>query len=232
MMKYDFLKEKRLKKITASLILLAVFLCFSFLGRGSEIRYENGTQDSDTEVWEQTGASGAKDSRGTQNIQGAQGLAQQGQQEAQDSPSPQDVIFVDITGCVANPGVYQLPRGSRLFQAIELAGGLTEEADTRSVNRAKMLADEEIVAVLSKEEYERRQSLLQNGDGYADGKIDLNSASAEVLQRLSGVGPSTAQRILEYRSAHGAFAAIEELMNVDGIGEKTFAKLKEHICVR
>lgn len=223
-MKYDFLKDKRLKKITASLILLAVFLCFSFLGRGSEIRYENGTQDSDTEVWEQTGASGAKDSRGTQDMQSAQGLTQQ--------DAPQDVIFVDISGCVTTPGVYQLPRGSRLFQAVELAGGLTEDADIRSVNRAKVLVDEETVVVLSKEEYERRLSLLQSGDGYVDGKIDLNSASAEVLQRLSGVGPSTAQRILEYRSAHGAFAAIEELMNVSGIGEKTFAKLKEHICVR
>lgn len=203
-MKYNFLKDKRLKKITASLILLAVFLCFSFLGRGSEIRYENGMQDSNTEVWEQ------------QDQQGA----------------PQDVIFVDISGCVANPGVYQLPLGSRLFQAIELAGGLTKEAEIRSVNRAKVLADEETVVVLSKEEYEARLSQPQSGEGYVDGKIDLNSASAEVLQRLSGVGPSMAQRILEYRSAHGAFSTIEELMNVSGIGEKTFAKLKEHICVR
>ena len=202
--KRDFWNDKRFMKITASIFLLAVFLCFSFWSHSSEITFE------DEKVGGTEGAGSAEE----------------------DDAGEREVIFVDISGCVVNPGVYQLSADSRMFQAIDAAGGLTDEAEIRSVNRAELLKDEQVIVVLSRKEYEERQAALKSGTGYADGKVNLNSADSKALETLSGVGPSTAQRILEYREAHGSFQKIEDLMNVSGIGEKTFEKLKDDICVQ
>jgi len=242
MMKRDFWKNRRFRKITASLFLLAVFLCFSFLGSGADIVYRYGGESKGEARPEETvtaedgteskGGISAKDKNAAD--EGESGSKAGGEEAAK-------MIFVDISGCVARPGVYQLSEGSRLFEVIDLAGGLTEDADVRSVNRAKTLIDEEVIVVLSREEYEKRGESLGGegrgsgtgtGGGYVEGKVDLNSAGAEALESLSGIGPAMAQRILEYRESHGRFRRIEDLMNVSGIGEKTFAKLKEHICVQ
>ena len=209
MLKRDFWKDHKLKKITASVFLLAVFLLLSLIGSGQEITYEN-----------------AEDVTGSSKEVVKQGL----NQEENDERS--ETIFVDISGCVAHPGVYQLPSGSRLFEVLDLAGGLTEEADLRSINRASVLVDEQVIVVLSVEEYEKQQAAFGDGVGYIDGKVDLNLADSTALESLSGVGPSTAERIIDYRTTNGPFRRIEDLMNVDGIGEKTFQKLKNHICVR
>ena len=210
-------KDKRLIKIAASLCLLAVFLCLSLVGTRGGITVEPAGQSGLIQGGESTpdGGNGGTTGEG-------------GQIGEEDT----DVIYVDVSGCVVYPGVYCLPRGSRLFEAIELAGGLTDDADVRSINRAEQLKDEQRLLVLSREEYEEGQDQAGGSAGVSGGKININRADAGTLEQLSGIGPSMAQRILEYRASNGDFQRIEDLMKVSGIGEKTFAKLRDHICVQ
>ncbi|MBQ5797531.1 MAG: ComEA family DNA-binding protein [Firmicutes bacterium] len=212
MIKKEFWKEKNVIKITASLFLLAVFLLLSLMGKGSNISYETEethrgsaipTEESMVEI----------------------------ENDKIDDPAFSKIIFVDVIGCVVNPGVYQLEEGSRVFQALELAGGLTEEAEVKSINRAAVLSDEQVITVLSVEEYEEMQK-NSGGLGFVDGKVELNSADAKALESLSGIGPSMAEKILQYRQEHGRFHKIEDLMKVPGIGEKTFQQIKDKICVQ
>ncbi|MDR1068925.1 MAG: helix-hairpin-helix domain-containing protein [Clostridiales Family XIII bacterium] len=154
---------------------------------------------------------------------------------------PDAKIYVDIAGAVQNPGVVEMDAGSRVFQAIEAAGGQLATADASVINLAAPLNDGEHIYVPTKEEVAKgtyaQQGAATGGDpgaasqGDAQGKININTADATALQQLNGVGPSTAQKILDYRNSNGKFTTIEQLKNVSGIGEKTFEKLKEHICV-
>ena len=212
MIKKEFWKEKNVIKITASLFLLAVFLLLSLMGKGSGISYE-------TEETQRGSAIATEESM------------VEIENDKIDDPAVSKIIFVDVIGCVVNPGVYQLEEGSRVFQALELAGGLTEEAEVKSINRAAVLSDEQVITVLSVEEYEEMQK-NSGGLGFVDGKVELNSADAKALESLSGIGPSMAEKILQYRQEHGRFHKIEDLMKVPGIGEKTFQQIKDKICVQ
>lgn len=195
-------------KLTASLLLLAVFLLFSLVGNGSKIQ-----------IWEEKEVVQPLDSKKNVNE-----TLEDGQGETRS-----DQIFVDVRGCVQRPGVYQVPVESRVFEVIDLAGGFTDDAELKSVNRAAVLLDEQVIHVLSKEEFEQQQRLHP---GYVDGLVELNSADSTALESLSGIGPSMAERIIQYRDENGPFQRIEDLMKVSGIGEKTFQKLKGDICVR
>lgn len=212
MIKKEFWKEKNVIKITASLFLLAVFLLLSLMGKGSSISYE-------TEETKRGSAIPTEESM------------VEIENDKIDDPAFSKIIFVDVIGCVVNPGVYQLEEGSRVFQALELAGGLTEEAEVKSINRAAILSDEQVITVLSVDEYEEMQNNSE-GLGFVDGKVELNSADAKALESLSGIGPSMAEKILLYRQEHGRFNKIEDLMKVPGIGEKTFQQIKDKICVQ
>ena len=163
-------------------------------------------------------------------------------------------ITVDVAGEVKSPSVYILPGGSRVYEAVNAAGGFTASADTRNTNLAACLSDGSKLYIPSRNEVEKEEketgqtagtayiggntaataaiassgSTTQNGDG-SGGLINLNTASSEELQELPGVGPSTAEKILAYRTQYGRFTNKEELMNVSGIGEKTYAKLENLI---
>jgi competence protein ComEA len=162
------------------------------------------------------------------------------------------VLFVDVCGAVRSPAVYELTPGSRVYEALEAAGGLTEDADIRYLNRATALADGDRIYVPTKEEVEAEgplpgsAGLVDGTSGAAPGtagaasvagaasaaaQVNINTADSAALQTLNGVGPATAQKIMDYRDQHGPFAKIEDIRNVSGIGEKTFEKLKDHICV-
>ena len=212
MIKKEFWKEKNVIKITASLFLLAVFLLLSLMGKGSGISYE--TEETQ---------------RGS--VIATEKSMVEIENDKIDDPAFSKIIFVDVIGCVVNPGVYQLEEGSRVFQALELAGGLTEEAEVKSINRAAVLSDEQVITVLSVDEYEEMQNNSE-GLGFVDGKVELNSADTRALESLSGIGPSMAEKILQYRQEHGRFDKIEDLMKVAGIGEKTFQQIKDKICVQ
>jgi competence protein ComEA len=152
-------------------------------------------------------------------------------------------ILVDVTGAVKNPGVYELPEGSRLQDAVDAAGGLTTEADSSGFNRAQLLTDGMRVFVPAVPAQAAPDGPANvSPDGLPDASqptagdpatstVNINTADAATLQTLEGVGPVTAQNIIAYRNQYGAFAKVEDLMKVPDIGEKTFAKLKEHISV-
>ncbi|MCQ2546547.1 MAG: helix-hairpin-helix domain-containing protein [Clostridia bacterium] len=144
-------------------------------------------------------------------------------------------IFVDIGGAVAKPMLAELPEGSRVEDAIQAAGGLTEDADLTSINRAEFLEDGQkvyIPAFASEDEAVSQKSAPAVSSGTdANGKVNINSADSETLQTLNGVGPATAQKIIDYRETEGRFMSIEDLKNVSGIGDKTFEKLKDYIIV-
>jgi len=139
-------------------------------------------------------------------------------------------IGVYVVGAVMNPGVYFLPHGSRVADALETAGGSTEEADLARVNLAKRVYDEEQIYVPRLGE-ENPPLPLPTGSsgGQAGGKININTATAAELDTLPGIGPVLGQRIVDYRETNGPFAAIEDIKNVRGIGDATFEEIKELI---
>lgn len=150
-------------------------------------------------------------------------------------------IVVHVDGAVASPGVYELSGDNvRVRDAVEAAGGLVEGADTSSVNLAAPVADGQKVHVPTQgEQVMAGSSVGQDGvagEGASQGTrssglVNINLASAEELDALPGVGPSTAAAIVEEREQGGPFSSPEDLMRVSGIGEKKFAKLRDHICV-
>ncbi|MBB6454341.1 competence protein ComEA [Salirhabdus euzebyi] len=137
-----------------------------------------------------------------------------------------DPLVVDIKGAVNNPGVYEITAGSRVIDVIESAGGMTEEADTYSVNLAELVYDEMSIVIFKVGE---EQGIWQTEK---NNKIRINSASKEELQSLSGIGPSKAEAIIQYREENGPFQTIEDLTLVTGIGEKIVEKIKDDILIR
>ena len=148
----------------------------------------------------------------------------------QESGDPEP-IFVYICGAVRSPGVYELPRGSRVFSAVEAAGGMTEEADSRLLNQAGILEDGQQITVYTKAEAESLPSQEQSARSETAGKVNLNTASMESLMTLPGIGEAKARAILNYREEQGGFQSIEEIQQVEGIKEKVYEKIKEQIEV-
>lgn len=140
------------------------------------------------------------------------------------------VIYVQVSGAVAKPGVYELNEGSRIFQAVELAGGLTEEADGSAVNQAAALSDGQMVYIPRQGE-EPSQGAASPSAGQADGKVSLNTATEAELMALPGIGEAKARSILAWREQHGGFSQIEDLMKIEGIKDGVFSKIKDSIKV-
>lgn len=176
-----------------------------------------------------------------------------GSEAVSDKEMQQAMIYVDVCGAVANPGVFQLAAGSRVFQAIEAAGGYLPEAALTCVNRAGVLTDGQQLYILTQEEMERQgldpAEMAKASDGQMNGsagtgqntgmaaqvqqdnRININTADEAQLTTLTGIGATRAQAIIAYREENGPFAAIEDIMNVQGIKEGTFAKIKDEIVV-
>lgn len=131
------------------------------------------------------------------------------------------VILVHVLGAVEHPGLYELRDGDRAVDAIAAAGGMTDAADQAQLNLARFIADAEQLYVPALGEV---PATAPSGAG---GKVNLNTADAATLDTLPRVGPAMADRIVAWREANGPFTAIEDLMNVTGIGDKTFEALKD-----
>ena len=144
-------------------------------------------------------------------------------------------VYVDVDGAVVKPGVYRLKDGARVSQAIDAAGGLTAEADVTVLNRASKITDGQKIYVPTVGEQQtaaaESSASTTPGTGSSSGLVNINTASAAELQTLSGIGPSMAQSIIDERTQNGAFASVDDLMRVSGIGEKKLAKIKDCICV-
>ena len=136
-------------------------------------------------------------------------------------------IIVYVCGAVKNPGVYSLNTNSRIYEAINLAGGLLENADLNSVNQAELLKDEQMIYIYTIDEERDNATYLES-----DTRIDLNTADKNILMTLPGIGAAKAEAILVYRQEHGKFSSIEDLKNVSGIKEGTFEQIKEFVKVR
>ena len=153
--------------------------------------------------------------------------------EAKEESVEQDLITVDVKGAVKSPGIYDLPVGSRVHDAVQKAGGLTEEADSKSLNLAQKVSDEALVYVPSKgEEAASQQSASGTTPSTSkEKKVNLNKASLEELKQVKGLGGKRAQDIIDHREANGKFKSVDELKKVSGIGAKTIEKLKDYVTV-
>ena len=140
-------------------------------------------------------------------------------------PSSQEteMFAVFVCGSVVTPGVYELPAGSRVYEAVALAGGMTDEAAQTAVNQAELLADGQMIEIPTKEE---QQAQADAEKARSDGLVNINTAGLEELQTLPGIGESKARSIIAYREKNGTFKATEDIKNVDGIGDGIYAKLE------
>lgn len=161
--------------------------------------------------------------------------------EQENDKSKSSKIYVDISGAVKQPGVYQLTQGARLFDLLKQAGGLTEDAAIQTVNQAMIIQDQQKIIILTQAQAESLDTeSINNGnlEGKSDekspkesGKININQADLTQLQQLSGIGEKKAQAIIDYRNENGSFKTIEDLAKVTGIGEKTVEKLRDSITI-
>ena len=153
--------------------------------------------------------------------------------EEKDESPEQDLITVDVKGAVKSPGIYDLPVGSRVHDAVQKAGGLTEDADSKSLNLAQKVSDEALVYVPTKGEEAVSQQTASGTTASTskDKKVNLNKASLEELKKVKGLGGKRAQDIIDHRETNGKFKSVDELKKVSGIGAKTIEKLKDYVTV-
>lgn len=149
-------------------------------------------------------------------------------------------VYIYVCGAVELPGVYSLRQGSRLYEAIELAGGLTGDADENCLNMARQITDGEQVVILTQEEatllketgkYPVLESGQQETSGSSSGLVNINTATIAELTTVSGIGEGRAQAIIDYREQNGSFGSIEDIKKVDGIKDGLFSKIKDKITV-
>ncbi len=134
-------------------------------------------------------------------------------------------VVVDVAGAVARPGVYRLPGGSRVTDAVERAGGAAPGAATEAINLAARLSDGQQVVVPGR----AAAGTAAAAGAASDGPISLGSATAEQLDTVEGIGPVTAQKIVEYRDQHGGLSSVEELNRISGIGPATMSTLRDRL---
>lgn len=148
-------------------------------------------------------------------------------------PANPITISVSISGCIKNPGVYELPVGSRVVDVVDLSGGLLPDADRDRINLAAKMKDEEsIVIACYRPSSDNNQPSGNYGQDQVKYPININIASLEELMTLPGIGKTKAQEIIHYREENGYFETIEDILNVTGIGESIFAEIKDKIVTR
>ncbi|WP_102707237.1 ComEA family DNA-binding protein [Terribacillus saccharophilus] len=143
--------------------------------------------------------------------------------------SDNEKVMVDIKGEVQNPGVYELAPDSRVEQALNAAGGLTENAEGRSINLAQRVEDEQVIYVAAIGEAD--VPVQTAGSSTSSEKININQADSEELTELNGIGEAKAQAIITFREENGPFTSIEQLTEVPGIGEKSLENMKDQISL-
>lgn len=169
----------------------------------------------------------------------------EGQPEVSQEPETisDETLYIHVCGAVCRPGVYEMKPGERVYEAVQKAGGFTEEADEDYVNQAQKLTDGAKLVIPTKEESSRLAGEQEISAGLVgaekgeaaenagDGRININTASESELCQIPGVGETRAAAIISYREKNGAFRKIEDIMNVSGIKEGTFEKIKDSIRV-
>lgn len=139
-------------------------------------------------------------------------------------------IMVDIKGEVETPGVYEIEQGTRVIDIIKAAGGFTKDADENQINLAEKVHDEMVLIVPKLGEEGTITSTVTSQQG-SDQKLRINLASKEEIEQLNGIGPAKAQAIIDFREENGIFQQVDDLLQVNGIGEKTLENIKDNIIV-
>ena len=215
----DKMKKGKVSRTFGKALIFIVF--FFFAGCGSKDAEENGVEEivlaDDDAAEEEAGQDEASENNG----------------EEQTDTAAQ-TVFVYVCGAVESPGVYELRADARVFEAISSAGGITEEAAPDAVNQARVIVDGEQIYVPTVEEASSQTA----GGGETTGtkgkeneKVNINTAGKEELMTLTGIGEAKADDILKYREEHGSFGSIEELMQISGIKEGVFNKIKDDITI-
>ena len=203
--------------------LLCIMVCMVFFGCGrTSTAYFEEEEDSSSEAVD------------CEEEQGTDGTV-----ELQEDTEKIERLCVFVCGCVQSPGVYELPEESRIVDAVNAAGGMTDQACTDYWNLAERLEDGQKIYVPSRKEVAQDEVVLQNADRglsqsdtmETEDKININTADETQLMKLSGIGESRAKGIVSYRLEHGNFSSIEEIKNVSGIGEAIFSRMKDKITV-
>ena len=254
------------KKIGAGMI-----LCIFMAGCGSqnevyletEVSQDTGNvqETEETEAGERLDILDVSGGEQTGSVDLSEVSGEEWAAEAALAPETSGKCYVYVCGEVAEPGVYVLEPGDRIYEAVEMAGGMTADAGTCAVNLAESVYDGLMVYIPDSEEaagmtgsmtsaggsavsaggsVTSADSSVRNGEGTSggtaaspeDGRLNLNTASLAELMTLSGIGQTKAQAVVNYRDAHGGFSSVEEIMNVDGIKEGLYNRIRDQIKVK
>lgn len=164
-------------------------------------------------------------------------IEQSNSQQKNDMTDMSDELYADVKGAVEKPGIYQIDGGMRVWDVVQLAGGIQEKAETKNINFAEKVSDQMVIyipfegEVIAEADFGQSQETTKEKNQQPN-KVNLNQANEMELQTLAGIGQKKAQEIIAYREENGGFKDIEELKKISGIGDKTFEKIKELICVK
>lgn len=207
----------------------AGFLVISFcIFMGCERKEEKG------DIWEPVSFSGAEEAGQEQIPEVDTAENETLAEHSAEASTEKEMCVVHVCGAVQNPGVYTLEEGSRIYQAVEAAGGFTQDAGADYLNQADRVSDGMKIYVPDLEELQDAAWQEISGNAFEnaqDGPVNINTADEALLCTLSGVGSSRAKSIIAYRQEHGAFQKIEDIMNVEGIKEGLFQKIRDDITV-
>ena len=222
-------ENRKRKKFVA--VLAAVLLaqaCFLLAGCEAGGKPEDGLEELEIS----SGGENAGDSGG-KAAEKSGGDSGQAAGEHGGDVSGEGDVYVYVCGAVNAPGVYELKEGARVFEAIQLAGGLTEAAAADAVNQARVVTDGEQIRVPTVEEAQNQGAGVAGEvtEGTENNKININTAGKEELMMLTGIGEAKAESIMDYREKNGSFTSIEELMQIEGIKEGVFNKIKDDITI-
>ena len=222
----ELLKDKKKLGIYIIILILLIILGFNYYRAG----YKDLRKNDDEDIFvEQNSAS--------DNVVDLHNQSNSTSELSEKSiPLKDKKIVVEIKGQVKNPDVYTLEDESIVKDVIDLAGGVTEEADLSDINRAKKLQNHELIYIRNKNEINNNSEdnkVVNNLETAANtnNMVNINSATLEELKTLNGIGDAKANGIIEYREKNGGFTAIDQIKEVDGIGEKMFEKIKDKIEV-
>ena len=223
-----YVKDNRLF-VSVIAVLMVIFCFFLWMTCGA-----GNSMEAETSYTDVTALSTSSSKQSSQSLSEASS-----QSKTEGSEKVKSKVTVDVKGAVVNPGVYTLKEGARVTDVIQEAGGMTEDADAKSVNIAASLSDEEVIYVANKDENvsvldQTSTGQVSDKGGQAvskDGKINLNTATSEQLQTISGIGAKRAEDVIAYRESHGGFQSVDDLKNVSGIGDKTLDKIRESLYV-
>ena len=242
------MKQSMMKYLPAVICMLAAGICYTSCGREPSLTDPAGqflTMDLQEQQTDTDGQSGLILTGTEAESELREESGAKSSEEALPRQTESVRFYVHICGEVNQPGVYRMEPGDRVFQAVELAGGFTEEAAGDYLNMAMETRDGMKITVPSKRDVEAEEgeeiSWIQlpepskeqfSGEQAMPGKINLNTASREELMTLSGIGEAKAEAIIRYREEQGPFQTIEEIMKISGIKEAAFQKIKDDVTVQ